>query len=128
MKSRKECYQALLDGKTLKGKVGVYAKIDSGALIQSSDLKIWVQSTLLFKHPGDWSIYEEPPKPKYEVLYKCLGETGCIRYCFDSKKAPDFDCKRKLELIEEITMVKNGDKLLLNMETWEVCEYDEGLL
>ena len=67
MKSRKECYQALLDGKTLKGKVGVYAKIDSGALIQSSDLKIWVQSTLLFKHPGDWSIYEEPPKPKYEV-------------------------------------------------------------
>jgi len=68
-------------------------------------------------------------KSKYEVLYECLGDTGISSFNFEDGHFPLFKYKEKTTC-HDIGAIsrKTGRKLLLNMETWEVCEYDEGLL
>ncbi len=70
----------------------------------------------------------DKPKPKYEVLYECLDFQGGSGFCLDGNRVIDLENKKERKSTAHITKIPNGDKLLLNMETWEVCEYDEGLL
>lgn len=69
-------------------------------------------------------------KSKYEVLYECLDATGVPCFYFEDGYFPIFNNKWKSNggPDTETLSRKTGRKLLLNMETWEVCEYDEGLL
>ena len=128
MKTQAECYQALLNGKILHCTPIGYYKLLNGELVYSKDLRAWERKNAYFSPFYVWSIHEEKPKPKYEVLYECLGMYGHVVYCFESGKLFNFSSKKTEDPLEIITEIKNGRKLLLNMGTWEVCEYDKGLL
>lgn len=105
MKSQKEIYEALLDGKILVTQANFYVKLDekSGDIVTSNDRASWHEDMWSFSVPEDWQIYIEPKEP---MTLECEVEWGSREYIIPigtnltQKLTPFIGKRTKMTLVE----------------------------
>lgn len=88
MKTQRECYEALIAGHTLiQTRTGIRVKFsDDGQFLTNLGVEFTsIDSGPRFSWPEEWSIYEEPKKPR--VAEAWLTETGAVIYALPGSGA-----------------------------------------